>query len=407
MELLAPAGSLEKIKYALAYGADAVYAAGKRYGLRAKAANLDYEELREAVRLCHSLNRKIYITLNIFAHNQDYADLPPYIDYLAEIGVDALIISDPGVFIVVKETAPDMAVHISTQANVTSWKSAEFWQNQGAKRIILARELTAKEIKEITTALPDMEFEIFCHGAMCISYSGRCLLSAFLNNRDANQGLCTHPCRWQYTLHEESRPGQFFPIEEDERGTYILNSKDLCLYDHLNRVLDLGVTSLKIEGRMKSIYYVANTVRVYKTALDILEAGKEPPSELGKELEKVSHRIYTSGFLTGYDETQFYQSSSYIREYQFLGEIVSVTDVYDREGAEQSRVTVKVRSKFIAGEEVEIIFPDYGCDLAVIPDVIVNSEGESIAATKPNTTVSFNVYGAIPDRGILRKKIDV
>ena len=249
MELLSPAGSFEKLKYAVNYGADAVYTAGEQFGLRAKSINLSQKELKQAVKFCHQNNVKLYIAVNIFAHNTDIAILPRYLKFLQKISVDAIIISDPAIFSLAQNYAPLIPIHISTQANVTSWKSAEFWFELGAKRIILARELSINEIKKIKTEIPEIELEMFVHGAMCMSYSGRCLLSSFLNSRDANRGNCSQPCRWQYNLIEESRPGEYFPIEEDSKGTYILNSKDLCLFDKLLEIIHTGINSIKIENQ--------------------------------------------------------------------------------------------------------------------------------------------------------------
>ena len=414
MEVLAPAGDREKLIYAIAYGADAVYTAGKQFGLRAKAGNLDHQQLKEATDYSHQLGRKIYITVNIFAHNEDISELPPYIDYLREIAVDAVIVSDPGVLSIVREVAPDLPIHLSTQANTTSWKSAEFWAKQGIRRIILARELTFPEIKEIVKAVPELEFEIFIHGAMCISYSGRCLLSSFLNNRSANKGLCTQPCRWKFQLLEESRPNQYFPIEEDARGTYILNSRDLCLYEHLEEILSSGITSLKIEGRMKSVYYVANTTRVYKTTLKLLKEGIKPPSWLREELDKISHRQYTTGFFSGSSSltTQYYESSNYIRDYQYLGEIIDVLPPsishygeQDNSVSQKHTTAINVKSKFCRGERIEIIYPDYRQDKIITVDEIYSPEDESINETKPNQIVKLKTNEELFRYGILRKRI--
>ena len=293
MELLSPAGDLHKLKYAVLYGANAVYTAGTQFGLRAKSGNLTREELKQAVEFCHSNKKKIYITVNIFAHNKDIDKLPVYLQFLQSIVVDAFIISDPGIFSLAREYAPEIPIHISTQANVTSWKSAEFWFQQGAKRIIIARELSISEIKKIREKVPGIELEMFVHGAMCISYSGRCLLSSFLNNRSANQGYCTQPCRWEYGLAEKTRPNEFFSLEEDKYGSYILNSKDLCLVNRLKEIIDAGLDSIKIEGRMKSHYYVANVTRTYKSVIKLIFENKKIPNNLKEELNKVSHRHYT------------------------------------------------------------------------------------------------------------------
>ena len=268
-ELLAPAGDLEKLKIAVLYGADAVYIGGEAYGLRAKAKNFDIDTMKEGIDFAHEHGAKVYITANIFAHNSDFDGMDEYFKKIYEIGADAVLVSDPGVYMTLKEAAPDMELHISTQANNTNYKTANFWYNMGAKRIVGARELSLKEIKEMRSKIPDdMEIETFVHGAMCISYSGRCLLSNYLSGRDANKGACSHPCRWKYYLMEETRPGEYMPVEENERGTYIFNSKDLCMLNHIPELIDAGISSLKIEGRMKTPYYVGTVVKAYRQAID-------------------------------------------------------------------------------------------------------------------------------------------
>jgi putative protease len=398
MELLSPAGNIEKLKYAVLYGADAVYAAGKHFGLRANSGNLSDHELASAVEFCHSHKKKIYITINIFAHNSDITRLPEYLRFLDSIKVDAFIISDPAVFSLAREFAPRIPVHISTQANVTSWKAAEFWQKQGAKRIILARELTISEIREIHTRVPEIELEMFVHGAMCMSYSGRCLLSSFLNARPANQGECTQPCRWEYHLSEPSRPGEYFQILEDERGTYILNSKDLNLIERLAEIQAAGITSIKIEGRMKSLYYVANATRVYREALDLLAKGMPINQALVDELDKISHRYYTQAFFDKFDstQTQYHGSSAYIRTHQFLGNII------ETKGRE---IKVAVRARFRQGEEIEIIFPDRTKDFTWKVDRIFDEDNQQLSYTKPNTIVKINLPKKLPLSGILRKRL--
>lgn len=299
-ELLAPAGDLEKLKFALAYGADAVYVGGTMFGLRAYAGNLDEDELREGLMFAHERKRRLYVTVNIFAHEQDFSLLPEYLQVLQDLGVDGIIVSDPGIFRVARRVIPDMDIHISTQANCTNSESAVFWREQGAKRVILARELAINEIAEIRKKT-GVELEIFIHGAMCMSYSGRCLLSNYLTGRDANRGQCTQPCRWGYSLVVENRPDRYFPIEEDERGTYLFNSHDLCILPYLPQLKDLGIESWKIEGRMKSAHYVASTVKVYRQAIDTLweKDQMEFQNKLGswlEEMDKVSHRHYSPGF---------------------------------------------------------------------------------------------------------------
>lgn len=398
MELLSPAGDLHKLKYAVLYGANAVYTAGTQFGLRAKSGNLTREELKQAVEFCHSNKKKIYITVNIFAHNKDIDKLPVYLQFLQSIVVDAFIISDPGIFSLAREYAPEIPIHISTQANVTSWKSAEFWFQQGAKRIIIARELSISEIKKIREKVPGIELEMFVHGAMCISYSGRCLLSSFLNNRSANQGYCTQPCRWEYGLAEKTRPNEFFSLEEDKYGSYILNSKDLCLVNRLKEIIDAGLDSIKIEGRMKSHYYVANVTRTYKSAIKLIFENKKIPNNLKEELNKVSHRHYTEGFFDSFDSTttQFYKSSTYIRDYQFIGEIVNTN---------KKSIYIAIRAKFSIGDEIEIIFPDMNNDLSLEISNLYNEEGEPISFTIPNTIVRVDINKEIPSYGIVRKNI--
>ena len=398
MELLSPAGDLKKLKYAVLYGADAVYTAGTQFGLRAKSGNLSPEELKQAVEYCHNKKKRIYITVNIFAHNRDIDKLPDYLQFLQSIRVDAIIISDPGVFSLALEHSPEIPIHISTQANVTSWKSAEYWFQQGAKRIILARELSISEIRKIREKVPNIELEIFVHGAMCMSYSGRCLLSSFLNNRSANQGYCTQPCRWEYGLTEKTRPDEFFSLEEDKYGSYILNSKDLCLLNRLKEIIDARLDSIKIEGRMKSNYYVANVTRTYKNAIKLISENKKVPDNLKEELNKVSHRHYTEGFFDSFDSTttQFYGSSSYMRDYQFLGEIIKTY---------KKSIYIAVKAKFCVGDEVEIIFPDMNNDFSLKISELYNEEGEPITYSKPNTIVRIDFIKEIPSYGIVRKYI--
>ncbi len=400
MELLSPAGSLQKLKYAVFYGADAVYAAGKNFGLRAKSLNLTNDELKTAVEFCHKHNKKIYITINIFAHNRHIADLPEYLRFLSEIKPDAFIISDPGIFSLAKEIAPQIPIHISTQANVTSWKAVEFWKKLGAKRIILARELTLSEIKEIREKVPDIELEMFVHGAMCMSYSGRCLLSAYLTGRDANLGDCSQPCRWKYYLMEEKRPDEFFPIEEDQYGTYFMNSKDLCLIDRLKDIKNAGVNSIKIEGRMKSVYYVANVVRTYKKALEDLKNNLPFNKTLSEELDKISHRAYTYAFIDEFNatNTQNYATSSYTRKYKVLGYVIKNED---------DHLIVDVRNKFFKNDKIEIIYPEFENDMKFRVKNIIDENGASLEFTKPNTIVKIPFPYQKRKYGILRQKIEV
>ena len=303
-ELLIPASSLEVLKVAVIYGADAVYIGGEAFGLRAKAKNFSLEEMKEGVAFAHAHQVKVYVTANILAHNQDLAGVRQYFEELKEVGMDALIISDPGIFTIVKEVLPQTEIHISTQANNTNYGTYQFWYRQGAKRVVSARELSLEEIREIRANIPeDMEIETFVHGAMCISYSGRCLLSSFLTGRDANQGACTHPCRWKYALVEENRPGEYMPVFENDRGTYIFNSKDLCMIEHIPELLSAGIDSMKVEGRMKTALYVATVARTYRLAID--EYKKDPKLYQSRlpfyreEKAKSTTRQFTTGFFIG------------------------------------------------------------------------------------------------------------
>lgn len=355
-ELLAPAGNLEKLKIALTYGADAVYLAGKAYGLRAAAGNFSLEEMEEGVRFAHERGKKVYVTLNIIPHNGDLKGLDQYIQNIDRIGVDAVIVADPGILTIVKENAPGLSVALSTQANNTNWKSAIFWHNAGVNRIVLARELSLKEIKTIVENTPDtLEIEGFIHGAMCISYSGRCLLSNYMANRDSNRGACAHPCRWQYHLVEEKRPGEYYPVYEDERGTYIFNSKDLCMIEHIPDLINAGITSFKIEGRMKSLYYVATVVSIYRKAIDAYikdpETFEFDPTWL-EELAKASHREYTTGFYFTRpgDKEQLYETSTYIRNYDFAGLVI---DYNENTGV----ATIEQRNRMEIGDQIEVMGP--------------------------------------------------
>ncbi|PKM88551.1 MAG: peptidase U32 [Firmicutes bacterium HGW-Firmicutes-12] len=355
IELLAPAGNLEKLKMAIHYGADAVYVGGKAYGLRAAAGNLNLDELRQGVEFAHSRKAKVYVTVNIFAHNDDLTNLPKYLKELEQSSVDAVIVSDPGVWLITQEMNTSIPVHLSTQANTTNWAAVRFWEKQGLQRVILARELSIEEIKKIREEVK-IELEMFVHGAMCISYSGRCLLSNYMTNRDANSGECAQPCRWNYSLVEEKRPGIYYDLEEDERGSYIFNSQDLCLINHLPELIQAGINSIKIEGRMKSVHYVATVVSAYRKALDAYY--KDPENYVFnplwyEEITKVSHRDYTTGFLFGKPDAKDhnYLDSSYLRHYDFIGVVVD----YD---SESGWAVVEQRNNFKIGDELEITGPE-------------------------------------------------
>lgn len=402
LELLAPAGSLEKLKMAIIYGADAVYLGGQKFGLRAQAKNFSMEQIKEGVEFAHKRDKKVYVTLNIIPHNEDFEDLPEYINELNEIGVDAVIISDPGVFSIVNEIAPDLEVHLSTQANTTNYLSANFWHKLGLKRIVVARELSLNEIKEIRDKTPDsLEIEAFVHGAMCISYSGRCLLSNYMTSRDANRGACAQACRWKYNLVEEQRPDEYYPVYEDERGTYIFNSKDLCMLQHIPELISSGISSLKIEGRMKSVYYVATIVRSYRILLD--KYLKDPTnykydSQWFDEIKKASHRDFNTGFYFGKtnEESQLYTSSSYIRNYDFVG---LITD-YDKE---TMIATVEQRNRIFKGDEVEVLGPGKEHFNLKIEDMW-NKKGEEIdVAPHAQQIIKIKMNNPVKPYDMIRK----
>ena len=351
IELLSPAGDMEKLKTALYFGADAVYVAGKSFGLRAYAGNFDSNELKEATRLSHEKHKKLYVTVNIIAHNQDFAGLKEYLEFLQEIKVDGVIVADLGVASFVKKYAPSLELHISTQANVINKYSALLMAELGAKRIVLARELSLDEIKEIRAALPkEVELECFVHGAMCISYSGRCLLSNYLNGRDSNKGACVQACRWEYSITEKSRKGQHYEIQEDDRGTYILNSKDLCMINHIQELVDAGVNSLKIEGRMKSPYYVATVTNAYRRKIDEIYGKTEPEINYIEEVEKTSHRLFTTGFFFPGENKENLLTSTPIQSHEFIAVVL--------QDASDGCVLVEMRNQFSLGDELEVLSPN-------------------------------------------------
>ena len=404
-EILAPAGNLEKLKMAVNYGADAVYFAGKSMGLRAGSKNFDYNDLQEGIEYCHKNGKKAYITVNIVPHNQDLKGFEDYIKHLHKIGADALIASDAGVIDIIKNTIPDMEIHLSTQANTTNSYTANFWYKQGVKRIVLARELSFEEIEEIINNSPkDLEFEAFVHGAMCISYSGRCLLSSFMTGRYSNKGQCAHPCRWKYNIVEEQRPGEFYPVLEDETGTFIFNSKDLCMIEHLSKMINIGIKSFKIEGRMKSSYYTAIVAKSYKNASkELNEFGIIKNIGYWKgELEKASHRDFTYGFYFGnpYETGQLYTSSSYIRTYDFVGLIKD----YDKE---TKYATVEQRNKFSIGDVLEVFGPK-GKHFEIKVNDLKNEKGEPIeSAPHPQQLIRLKIEEDVEPWFILRKRREV
>ncbi|ABN52242.1 MAG TPA: U32 family peptidase [Hungateiclostridium thermocellum] len=403
VELLAPAGNLEKLKMAVLYGADAVYLGGEEFSLRAYAENFTLDELKAGVEFAHSKGKKVYVTINIFPHNDDLKKIPEYIKEVAGIGVDAIILSDPGILSIVKEIAPDMEIHLSTQANNTNFMSARFWHNHGVKRIILARELSLEEIREIREKTPDsLELEVFVHGAMCISYSGRCLLSNYMAGRDSNRGLCAHPCRWKYYLMEEKRPGEYYPVYENERGTFIFNSRDLCMIEHIPELVESGVSSFKIEGRMKSSFYVATVVKAYREAIDAYYEDKDNykfDPRLLEEVCKVSHREFTTGFFFNKPgpKDQIYATSSYIREYDFVG----VVQKYDKA---TKIATVEQRNRMYKGEEIEVVNPKGNFFVQKI-EWMKNADGEDIdVAPHPQMTVYMPMKEDVEEFAMLRRK---
>lgn len=402
-ELLVPAGSLEVFRVAVLYGADAVYIGGEAFGLRAKAKNFSFEDMKEAVEFAHERGVRVYVTANILAHNDDLDEVESYFKELGEVGVDALIISDPGVFMIAKRVLPNMELHVSTQANNTNYGTYRFWHDLGAKRVVAARELSLKELKRIRAEIPDeMEIEAFVHGAMCISYSGRCLLSNFLTGRDANQGACTHPCRWKYSLMEETRPGEYFPVEETERGTFIFNSKDLCMIEHIPELVEAGIDSFKIEGRMKTALYVATVARTYRKALDDYAKGREVYEAnlpwYREEIAKCTYREYTTGFFFGKPgaDAQIYDSNTYVKNYTYLGLIGE--DVRD------GLYPFEQRNKFSVGDAIEIMKPN-GENLEVIVRRLVDEDGNDVeSAPHPKQKLWIDVDAPLAPWDILRRK---
>ena len=383
MELLAPAGSMEKLKAAVIFGADAVYLSGKEYGLRAFSDNFSLEEMEEAISFAHDHQVKVYVTVNIYARNKDLEGLPAYLRALCRLGPDALIISDPGVFSLAREISLEgpwqpVPLHISTQANTTNYQAVRFWRRAGAERVVLARELSWQEIREIHQEEPEMELEAFVHGAMCMSYSGRCLLSNYLTGRDANQGACAQACRWNYHLMEEKRPGEYFPVLEDQRGSYIFNSRDMCLLQSLPLLYAAGVSSLKIEGRMKSVHYVATITKVYREALDAYE--KDPESwrvqeRWAREITRISHREYTTGFFLSQefqDANINLSSNENCKSHDFVGLVLG----YDQESG---RALIEQRNRFLAGDNLEFVPPE-GPNFEAKAEDPRNEEGEAVAA---------------------------
>lgn len=403
IELLAPAGDINKLKTAVEYGADAVYLGGESFGLRKASKNFSMEDIKWATDYLHERGKKIHVTLNIIPHNHDMEGVEDYIRDLYEIGVDALIVADPGMFMKVKEVAPDFPIHISTQGSVTNVETVKFWQKLGAERVVMARELSLKEVADIIKEVGDsIEVETFAHGAMCMSYSGRCLLSNYMTGRDANMGDCAQPCRYKYHLVEEKRPGEYFPIEEHDEGTFIMNSKDLCMIEHIDEMIEAGIASLKIEGRVKSEYYLATVIRSYRMAIDAYyrdpENYKYDPSLL-EEIKKVSHRDFTTGFFFGQvnENSQVYKDNSYIRGYDFVGIVLD----YDEE---TKIATIEQRNRVFVGEEIEIFGPGVKHFDYKIEKMLDDKDREIDVANKAKQIFKIKIDQPIKKGFILRRE---
>jgi putative protease len=402
-ELLAPAGNLEKLKTAIAYGADAVYLGGRQFGLRAFADNFSLEEIKEGIDYAHSMHRKVYVTMNIFARNDDFIGMKEYIKSLRQLGVDAVILSDPGILDMIRETEPDLEIHLSTQANNTNYRSAIFWHKLGVKRIILARELSLKEIRQIRDNVPDsLELEAFVHGAMCMSYSGRCTISNYLSGRDANRGECTQPCRWRYFVVEETRQGEYMPILEDEQGTYLFNSKDLCMLEYIPQLVEAGLSSLKIEGRMKSLYYVASTVAPYRKELNRYYKDPEnyrfDPNSMS-ELKKASHRPFTTGFYFGKpgSDSKQYESSGYIRGYDFVAILLE-------NHCDDEMILVEQRNNFKLGDRLEIMQPGEEFIDYVVTELYDEDSNPVTEAPHPQQRLFMPYRGSLKPFSLFRRK---
>ncbi|WP_286904368.1 peptidase U32 family protein [Clostridium sp. UBA1652] len=385
-ELLAPAGSLEKLKTAIDYGADAVYLGGNKLNLRAFADNFTNEQIKEGVEYAHQRGKKVYMTLNVIPHNGDLYGLEDYLKEIYSLEVDAIIVADPGIIATARDVVPDLEIHLSTQANNTNWRSAKFWYDQGVKRIVLARELTMKEVKDIRENLPEeCEIEAFIHGSMCMSYSGRCVMSNYMTGRDSNRGACAQPCRYKYYLVEEKRPGEYFPIIEDDKGSYIMNSKDLCMIEHIPELMESGIYSFKIEGRMKSSYYVAAIVKSYRQAIDAYlknPEGYELKQSWVDNLLKVSHRSYHTGFYFNEPNKQVYDTSSYVRDYDIVGVVKS----YD----EESKIaTIEQRNRVFEGDKVEVLGP-VGENYEIVLSDMHDGKGDKIEVA-PRAQMIFTI----------------
>lgn len=405
-EVLAPANSLEVLKTAVEYGADAVYIGGEMYGLRAKAKNFSAEDMKKGIAYAHERGKKVYVTANITAHNRDLEGVRAYFHELKEIRPDALIISDPGVFTIAKEVCPEIDIHISTQSNNVNYMTFRFWKEQGATRVVTARELSLEEIGDIRKNIPDgFEIETFVHGAMCISYSGRCLLSHYFTGRDANLGACTHPCRWKYYIMEEKRPGEFLPVEENERGTYIFNSKDLCMIEHIPELVNAGIDSFKIEGRMKTALYVAVVSRTYRQAID--DYFEDPQKYIDnipyykKEIAKCTYRQFTTGFFFGptTHDSQIYDNNTYVKGYEYLGTI--------HESLEDGRGVFEQKNKFSVGDEVEIMKPT-GENIVTKVLSMQDEKGKNVdSCPHPGQRITLQTECTLQEYDIIRKEKEV
>ena len=404
-ELLIPASSLEVLKTAVTFGGDAVYIGGEVFSLRAKSKNFSMEDMKEGIEFAHAHGTRVFVTANILAHNGDLDGVEAYFKELKEIGPDALIISDPGVFQIAREICPEIETHISTQANNTNYRTYNFWHGLGAKRVVSARELSIDEIRDLRAHIPeDLEIETFVHGAMCISYSGRCLLSSYFTGRDANQGACTHPCRWKYAIMEETRPGEYLPVYENERGTYIFNSKDLCMIEHIPELVEAGVDSFKIEGRMKTALYVAVVTRTYRQAIDdYFESPELYQSRMDyykEEIAKCTYRQFTTGFFFGKPDkdTQIYDSNTYVKAYTYLGLI--------GEKNEKGLYALEQRNKFSVGECIEVMKPD-GRDLTVTVKAMTDAEGQPMeSCPHPKQKIFVDLGVELEAFDLLRRKDD-
>ena len=399
-ELLAPAGNMEKLKMAFHYGADAVFVGGKMFNLRADSTNFSDEELQEAVDYAHARNKRVYVTLNIIAHNKELEILPEYVKTLEKIGVDAVIVADMGVFQVVKENS-NLPISVSTQASNTNWRSVKMWKELGAKRVVMAREVSLEELAEIRIKVPDIEIEAFVHGAMCIAISGRCLLSNYMTGRDANRGDCAQACRWKYKLVEEKRPEEYFPIYEDEHGTHIFNSKDLCSIEFIDKVLDAGIDSLKIEGRMKGIYYVANAVKTYREALDSYYSGDYKYNhEWLTELQTISHRLYTEGFYEGRPDEKgqnYNDRNSYSQTHKLVAKVIGHED----DGA----TILEIRNRLAITDEIELIKPIGPPKKINIEKFIVIKTGEELEVVNTNAIVKAYLEDKVEEMDMFRMKL--